>query len=71
LTGATFILMHKAQDKPAQATATLKFFDWGYKNGDKTAEDLDYSPMPAGVKAAIEKSWLEIKDGTGKTVAAK
>jgi phosphate transport system substrate-binding protein len=71
LTGATFILMHKAQDKPIQAGATLKFFDWGYKNGDKTAEDLDYSPMPASVKAAIEKSWSEIKDTAGKSVAIK
>ncbi|MEN9982897.1 MAG: phosphate transporter substrate-binding protein PstS [Pseudomonadota bacterium] len=71
LTGATFILMHKAQDKPVQAAATLKFFDWGYKNGDKTAEDLDYSPMPASVKAAIEKSWSEIKDAAGKSVATK
>jgi phosphate transport system substrate-binding protein len=71
LTGATFILMHKAQDKPAQATASLKFFDWAYKNGDKTAEDLDYSPMPASVKIAIEKSWAEIKDSSGKSVAIK
>ena len=71
LTGATFILIHKAQDKPVQAAATLKFFDWGYKNGDKTAEDLDYSPMPASVKAAIEKSWSEIKDAAGKSVATK
>ncbi len=71
LTGATFILMHKAQDKPAQATSTLKFFDWSYKNGDKTAEDLDYSPMPAIVKTAIEKSWSEIKDVSGKSVASK
>ena len=71
LTGATFILMHKAQDKPAQATASLKFFDWAYKTGDKTAEDLDYSPMPASVKAAIEKSWAEIKDSSGKAVAIK
>lgn len=71
LTGATFILMHKAQDKPAQAAATLKFFDWAYKNGDKTAEDLEYSAMPASVKSAIEKSWSEIKDGSGKAVAIK
>jgi phosphate transport system substrate-binding protein len=71
LTGATFILMHKAQDKPAQAAASLKFFDWAYKTGDKTAEDLDYSPMPASVKAAIEKSWAEIKDSSGKSVAIK
>ena len=71
ITGATFILMHKAQDKPAQAAASLKFFEWAYKNGDKTAEELDYVPMPANVKAAIEKSWSEIKDASGKAVAAR
>ncbi|MBL8485287.1 MAG: phosphate ABC transporter substrate-binding protein PstS, partial [Rhodocyclaceae bacterium] len=30
ITGATFILMHKQQDKPAQGTEALKFFDWAY-----------------------------------------
>lgn len=71
LTGATFILMHKAQDKPAQAAASLKFFDWAFKNGDKTAEDLEYSPLPASVKSIIEKSWTDIKDSSGKSVAIK
>jgi len=71
ITGATFILMHKAQDKPAQATAALKFFDWAYKNGDKTADDLDYVPMPASVKVSIEKAWADIKDASGKSVATK
>jgi len=72
ITGATFILMHKAQDKPAQAAAALKFFDWAYKNGDKTADDLDYVPMPAPVKAQIEKLWSsQIKDPSGKVVAFK
>jgi len=71
ITGATFIVMHKSQDKPAQAAATLKFFEWAYKNGDKTADDLDYVPMPAVVKSTIEKSWSEIKDASGKPVAFK
>lgn len=71
MTGATFILMHKAQDKPAQAAASLKFFSWAYKNGDQTADDMDYVPMPVGVKAAIEKSWSEIKDAAGKPVVFK
>lgn len=71
MTGATFILMHKVQDKPAQAAATLKFFEWAYKNGDKTADDLDYVPMPVSVKAIIEKSWAEIKDTSGKAIAYK
>jgi phosphate transport system substrate-binding protein len=70
ITGATFILMHKVQDKPAQAAAVLKFFDWAYKNGDKTADDLDYVPMPATVKGQIQKLWsTQIKDGSGKNVA--
>ncbi len=71
ITGATFILMHKTQDKPAQAAAALKFFDWAYKNGDKTAEELDYVPMPAAVKTVIEKSWGEVKDASGKAIALK
>ena len=70
ITGATFIMMHKVQDKPAQAASSLKFFEWAYKNGDKTADDLDYVPMPAAVKAQIEKAWGEIKDGSGKAVYA-
>ena len=64
--------MHKVQDKPAQAASSLKFFEWAYKNGDKTADDLDYVPMPASVKVAIEKSWADnLKDGAGKPIAFK
>ena len=71
ITGATFILMHKVQDKPANATTVLKFFDWAYKGGDKTADDLDYVPMPDAVKATIAKAWGEVKDSSGKAVAFK
>ncbi|MBA2961279.1 MULTISPECIES: phosphate ABC transporter substrate-binding protein PstS [Ramlibacter] len=72
ITGATFILMHKVQDKPAQAAATIKFFEWAYKSGDKTADDLDYVPMPAAVKTQVEKLWAtELKDASGKAIAFK
>ena len=71
LTGATFILMHKAQDKPQQAAATLQFFEWAYKSGDKQAGELDYVPMPEAVKGQIAKSWGQIVDGAGKAVALK
>lgn len=72
ITGATFILMHKKQDKPAQATTALKFFDWAYKSGDKTAVDLDYVPMPDSVKEVILKSWGEIREAASdKPVAFK
>ena len=71
ISGATFILMQKAQDKPANATAALKFFTWAYANGGKSADDLDYVAMPAAVIPVIEKSWAEIKDASGKPVAIK
>ena len=71
ITGATFIMMHKAQDKPAQAAASLAFFKWAYKEGDKMAADLDYVPMPDSVKPAIEKVWAENKDASGKAIAVK
>jgi phosphate transport system substrate-binding protein len=71
ISNATYILMHKVQDKPAQAAQVMKFFEWAYKSGDKTADDLDYVPMPANVKTAIEMMWAtEIKDAAGKSIYA-
>lgn len=69
ITGATFILMHTTQEKPANAKEVLKFFDWAYANGDKMAEELDYVPMPDEVVALIHAMWKEkIKDASGKAV---
>lgn len=71
ITSATFILMHKNQEKPAQAATTLKFFEWAYQNGDSTASGLDYVPMPDLVKEQVFKAWGEIKDGSGQSIAWK
>jgi len=68
ISGATFILMHKVQDKPANAVAALKFFDWSYNNGDKMASELEYVPLPDSVKALARKEWASIKDTAGKGV---
>ncbi len=71
LTGATFIMMHKSQDKPVQASNSLKFFEWGYSNGDKMAADLEYVPLPDAVKTLVRNQWAEIKDPAGKAIAYK
>ena len=69
ITGATFILMHKVQDKPEIGTAVLKFFDWAYKNGAKMASDLDYVPMPEKVQQLVRAAWkAQIKDASGKAL---
>ncbi|MDR2787493.1 MAG: phosphate ABC transporter substrate-binding protein PstS [Candidatus Accumulibacter sp.] len=61
ITSATFILMHRKQDNPAQAAAALEFFAWAYENGDEEASRLDYVPMPPEVKRIIMDSWREIR----------
>jgi phosphate transport system substrate-binding protein len=71
LTGATFILMHKSQDKPEQAAGSLKFFNWAFANGDAAAANLEYVPLPASVKDLVRKQWGSIVDGAGKPVSYK
>lgn len=69
ITGATFILMHKAQDKPASAKEVLSFFDWAYENGGAMASALDYVPMPEKVQKLVRVSWKkEIKGSDGKAI---
>jgi phosphate transport system substrate-binding protein len=72
LTNPTYILMYKTQDKPVNATNTLKFFDWAFANGDKMADDLDYVPLPDSVKDLVRKQWAtQMKDAAGKPIAVK
>ncbi|HEV8027996.1 MAG TPA: phosphate ABC transporter substrate-binding protein PstS [Stellaceae bacterium] len=69
ITGATFILIHKVQDKPEVAKQVLDFFAWSYQNGSTMAEELDYVPLPEGVIKMVEASWAaNIKDSSGKPV---
>ncbi len=69
ITGASFILMHTKQDKPANAVEVLKFFDWAYRNGKAMAAELDYVPMPDGVTRIVADAWkAQIRDGAGKPV---
>jgi len=68
MTAATFILLHKTQDKPENGKAVLKFFNWAYADGDKLAKDLDYVPMPDNVVKLVEDSWKQVVDASGKPV---
>lgn len=71
ITGASFILMYKVQDKPQQGAHALKFFDWAFKSGDAMASSLAYVPLPESVKQLIRTQWArDIKDASGKPVFA-
>ena len=69
ISGATFILVYKTQEKADRAKEVLKFFEWAYVDGDKLAQDLDYVPLPDSVVKLIQSSWKsQIKDVSGKPV---
>ena len=69
ITGASFILIHRVQDKPDIGKEVLKFFDWAFENGDKMALALDYVPIPDPVVQQIKAAWKsQIKDASGKPV---
>ena len=67
MTAATWILLYKQPAKPAETAEALKFFAWSYAKGAKSAEELDYVPMPTNVVGDIQKMWqAEIKNTDGK-----
>lgn len=72
ITGATYIIMYKSADKPEASSTALKFFEWAYQNGDKSAEELEFVPLPAAVKDLVRKQWAsQMKDAAGKPIAFK
>ncbi len=69
MTGASFILMHRIQDKPENAKEVLKFFDWAFQNGSKMAADLNYVPMPPSVMDLIRLDWKnKLKSSSGQSI---
>jgi len=69
VTAATFILIHKVQAQAEQAQAVLKFFDWAFKNGARSAAQLDYVPLPDSVTTQIRRAWAaEVKTPDGQAI---
>jgi len=62
ITAATFILMYSEPKDTASSREAISFFSWAFENGNKTAEELDYIPMPANVVKEIKNTvWNSIK----------
>lgn len=55
IAGATFILL--AKDKNEANRKTVAFFDWAFKNGDATAKNLTYVPLPQKLKDKVRAYW--------------
>ncbi|WP_373100402.1 MULTISPECIES: phosphate ABC transporter substrate-binding protein PstS [Pasteurellaceae] len=66
VTAASFILMRKQADQPAQTKGVFDFFGWAFKQGKNAAAELDYVPLPDNVVQQIEAKWAsEVSDPQG------
>ncbi len=69
VTSASFILVHKKQEKPENAKEVLNFFNWAFENGAGMAAELDYVAMPKAVTDQIVAGWkAEIKAADGSAI---
>ena len=60
ITATTYILVYKNPGDQAASANTLKFFNWGFEQGDQLALGLDYVPLPDNAVSAIKASWKGI-----------
>jgi phosphate transport system substrate-binding protein len=68
ITGASFILLPKTPSNGVRAREVLRFFNWGLHEGQMSIESLEYTPIPAGLRAALPSLWGTIHDRAGKPV---
>jgi phosphate transport system substrate-binding protein len=54
---ATFVLLPTNPSNPAQSAAVMKFFDWGFTNGNDIATSLLYVPLPKTIQDAVRAAW--------------
>jgi phosphate transport system substrate-binding protein len=69
IVSATFIELPKDAKDATRSTNVIKFFDWGYKNGDSVASQLEYIPLPDAVKSSVRDAWhSEVKGPDGRPI---
>ena len=69
ISGATFVMIHKEQERPLTGKEVLKFFAWAYQNGDALATQMDYVPLPNNLISLIQAAWkTQVKDLQAKPI---
>jgi phosphate transport system substrate-binding protein len=57
IVSTTFILLPKDPKEATRAGTVMKFFDWAYRNGEPSAEQLGYIGLPAAVQDSVRDHW--------------
>ncbi|MBO6043415.1 MAG: phosphate ABC transporter substrate-binding protein PstS [Acetobacter sp.] len=57
IVSATYVLVPLPMRDRQRDIAVQKFFEWGFKNGDRIVSNLDYVALPKTLKKNIIESW--------------
>ena len=65
----TWILVYQNQLDRVKGQKLIDFLRWAYTSGEKSAESLDYAPLPPAMRAQLAKRLATITVA-GKQVGA-
>lgn len=65
ITMGTFVIMPRATANNDKTIATLKFFSWGFMQGDHYVNSLDFVRLPDAIQAKVYKQMMTITDKQG------
>ena len=54
ISSMTWILAYQNQPDRVKGEKLVNFLRWAYKNGEKSAESLDYAPLPRAIVAQLQ-----------------
>ncbi len=61
ISGFTWLLVYEKQKNTVKGQALVEFLNWMVADGQTFASDLGYAPLPAEVKAMVQKTIAKIK----------
>lgn len=65
ITMGTFVIVPGVTSTPAKTISALKFFSWGFIQGDRYVNNLDFVHLPDAIQAKIYKQMMSITDAQG------
>ncbi|MCU6432864.1 phosphate ABC transporter substrate-binding protein PstS [Undibacterium sp. Jales W-56] len=66
ITMGTFVIVPQASATPEKTIAVLKFFAWGFLNGDHLVNNVDLVRLPDAIQARVYKEMTTVTDKSGK-----
>ena len=71
ISSMTWILVYQNQIDRAKGQKLVDFLRWAYTSGAKSAESLDYAPLPAAMRAQLERRLATINVGGAQVGVAR